>query len=96
MAAAAAAVTAYAAGPVSALAASPAGGGPQISAQVTRRDGITTDVVRALDAADVPVDQRDLRRPSLDDVFLTLTGSLAADPQPAPGPALAEVTGGAA
>jgi len=95
-AAAAAVVTAYAAGPVSALVSSPGGGGPQISAQVTRRDGITTEVVRALDAAGVPVTSVTLRRPSLDDVFLTLTGSLAVDPQPAPGPALAEVTGGAA
>src|SRR6266545_7225455 len=86
MAAAAAAVTAYAAGPVSALAASPAGGGPQISAQVTRRGGITTEVVRALDAAGVPVTSVTLRRPSLDDVFLTLTGSVAGDNQPAPGP----------
>ena len=53
-------------------------------------------MVRALDAAGVPVTSVTLRRPSLDDVFLTLTGSMAGDNQPAPGPVLADVTGGAA
>ena len=73
--AAATAVTGYAAGPVSTVAASPAGGGPQIIVPVTGRDGITTEVVRSLDAAGVLVTSVTLRRPSLDDVFLTLTGS---------------------
>jgi hypothetical protein len=41
---------------------------------VTRRDGITTDVVRALDAAGVRVTSVTLHRPSLDDVFFSLTG----------------------
>jgi ABC-2 type transport system ATP-binding protein len=91
-AAAAAAVSAYAAGPVSALPASPAGGGPQISAPVTGRDGITTEVVRSLDAAGVQVTSVSLHHPSLDDVFLTLTGSRAGASQPAP----AELTGDAA
>jgi ABC-2 type transport system ATP-binding protein len=62
-AAAAAAVSAYAAGPVSALPASPAGGGPQISAPVTGRDGITTEVVRSLDAAGVQVTSVSLHYP---------------------------------
>jgi ABC-2 type transport system ATP-binding protein len=95
-AAAAAAVKAYAAGPVSALPASPSGSGPQISAQVTGRDGITTEVVRSLDAAGVLVTSVALRRPSLDDVFLTLTGSRAGDGQATRGPAPAELTGDAA
>ncbi len=96
VAAGAVAVTPYAAGPVSTLPASPAGGGPQISAQVTGRDGITTEVVRSLDAAGVLVTSVTLRRPSLDDVFLTLTGNPAGSDQPAPGPGPAELTGGAA
>jgi ABC-2 type transport system ATP-binding protein len=91
-AAAAAAVSAYAAGPGSALPASPAGGGPQISAPVTGRDGITTEVVRSLDAAGVQVTSVSLHHPSLDDVFLTLTGSRAGATQPAP----ADLTGDAA
>ena len=40
------------------------------------------DAVRALDAADVPVADLGLRRPSLDDVFLSLTGHLADEPRP--------------
>jgi daunorubicin resistance ABC transporter ATP-binding subunit len=93
--AAAAAVTAYAAGPVSAIPASPAGGGPQIIAPVTGRDGITTEIVRSLDAAGVLVTSVTVRRPSLDDVFLTLTGSRAGGGQPATDSAPAELTGGA-
>ncbi len=63
----------YAAGPVQADAAL-----PQLTAQVTRRDGITTEVVRALDAAGVEVTSVTVQRPTLDDVFLTLTGGAAA------------------
>jgi len=37
------------------------------------------EVVRALDAAGVPTDDLAVRRPTLDDVFLTLTGHDAAD-----------------
>ncbi|HEY7921506.1 MAG TPA: ATP-binding cassette domain-containing protein [Streptosporangiaceae bacterium] len=94
--AAATAVTGYAAGPVSTVAASPAGGGPQIIVPVTGRDGITTEVVRSLDAAGVLVTSVTLRRPSLDDVFLTLTGSGAGGEQPAADSAPAELIGGAA
>ncbi len=94
--AAATAVTGYAAGPVSTVAAGPAGGGPQIIAPVTGRDGITTEVVRSLDAAGVLVTSVTLRRPSLDDVFLTLTGSGAGGEQPAADSAPAELIGGAA
>ncbi len=63
----------YAAGPVQAEDAA-----PQLTAQVTRRDGITTEVVRALDAAGVEVTSVTVQRPTLDDVFLTLTGGAAA------------------
>jgi daunorubicin resistance ABC transporter ATP-binding subunit len=40
---------------------------------VKPRPGLVTDVVRVLDAADIPVDDIALRRPSLDDVFHALT-----------------------
>ena len=40
------------------------------------------DIVRDLDAAGVLLDDLGIRRPSLDDVFLTLTGH-AADGEPA-------------
>ena len=48
------------------------------------------DAVRALDAEHVPIADLGLRRPSLDDVFLSLTGHHAEEPrpevtQPAPG-----------
>jgi ABC-2 type transport system ATP-binding protein len=48
------------------------------------------DAVRALDAAGVEAADLGLRRPSLDDVFLTLTGRHAEEPRPdAPEPLLA-------
>jgi ABC-2 type transport system ATP-binding protein len=47
------------------------------------------DAVRALDAAGVTVADLGLRRPSLDDVFLSLTGHLAEEERPdAPEPRL--------
>ena len=52
------------------------------------REGVTTDVVRALDAAGIRVTDVTLRRSSLDDVFMILTGHRAAN-GPAPGPTLA-------
>ena len=78
-----------------AIPASPAGGTPQITAPVTGRDGITTEIVRSLDAAGVLVTSVTVRRPSLDDVFLTLTGSRAGGGQPAADSAPAELIGGA-
>jgi daunorubicin resistance ABC transporter ATP-binding subunit len=54
-----------------------------VTAQMPARDGITTDVVRALDTAGVRVSDVTLRRSSLDDVFMILTGHRAA---PEPGP----------
>ncbi len=52
-----------------------------VTAQMPARDGITTDVVRALDAAGIRVTDVTLRRSSLDDVFMILTGHRAA-PEP--------------
>ena len=95
LAAAVSAVSAYAAEPVSTLPDSPATSGPRISAQVTGLDGITTGIVRSLDAAGVLVTSVTLDRPSLDDVFLTLTGSRAGGGQPAADPVPAELIGGA-
>jgi ABC-2 type transport system ATP-binding protein len=48
-----------------------------IEAPVTAIDGLTTEVVRALDAAGVKVNDIAVRSASLDDVFLTLTGHMA-------------------
>jgi hypothetical protein len=36
--------------------------------------GLASTVVRALDAAGIAVDEIEVRRPSLDDVFFSLTG----------------------
>jgi len=49
-----------------------------VTAPMPAHDGVTTDVVRALDAAGVRVTDVTLRRPSLDDVFMILTGHRAA------------------
>ena len=64
-----AALSAHATGPVAIGA-----GGRQLTAAVPARDGITTDLVRALDGAGIGVTGITVRRPSLDDVFLALTG----------------------
>ena len=42
------------------------------------------DAVRALDVAGVKVDDLALRRPTLDDVFLTLTGHAAEEAEAEP------------
>ena len=70
------AVAAHATGPVTVGA-----GGLQVTAAVPARDGITTDVVRALDSAGMDVTDIAVRRPSLDDVFLALTGREGAGDQ---------------
>ena len=54
-----------------------------VTAQMPARDGITTDVVRALDTAGIRVTDVTLRRSSLDDVFMILTGHRT--PEPAAG-----------
>jgi ABC-2 type transport system ATP-binding protein len=48
--------------------------GRQLSAGVDASSGLATAVVRALDAAGVLVDNIEVRQPSLDDVFFSLTG----------------------
>jgi ABC-2 type transport system ATP-binding protein len=54
-------------------------------APVSGGSTVLVDAVRALDAAGVKIDDLALRRPTLDDVFLTLTGHAAEDaPAPAP------------
>ena len=45
-----------------------------MSAGVDTATGLATAVVRALDAAGVLVDNIEVRQPSLDDVFFSLTG----------------------
>jgi ABC-2 type transport system ATP-binding protein len=72
MAAAAAAVSAHATGPVRT--------DPvlrKVQAPVSAAVGLTTGVVRSLDQAGVLVDSVTIHRPSLDDVFLSLTGHQA-------------------
>ena len=53
-----------------------------IEVPVTATDGLATEVVRALDAAGVKVNDIAVRSASLDDVFRTLTGHKA-DPDAA-------------
>jgi ABC-2 type transport system ATP-binding protein len=48
--------------------------GRRLSAGVDASTGLATAVVRALDAAGVSVDNIEVRQPSLDDVFFSLTG----------------------
>ena len=49
----------------------------QLVVPVTNGAQLLTTVVRDLDAAHIPLDNLALRRPTLDDVFLTLTGRAA-------------------
>jgi ABC-2 type transport system ATP-binding protein len=55
----------------------------QVAVPVTGGVRALTEAVRQLDAADVQVADIGVRRPTLDDVFLQLTGHAAAD-EPAP------------
>jgi ABC-2 type transport system ATP-binding protein len=52
-------------------------GGRLLEVPVIATDGLATEVLRALDAADVRVSDIAVRSASLDDVFLTLTGRAA-------------------
>ncbi len=52
----------------------PDGDGRRLSVPVAAAEGLTTQVVRALDQAGVPVNDVTMQRASLDDVFLALTG----------------------
>ena len=51
--------------------------GDTITVGVRRRNGVIVEAVRRLDEAGVEVDDITLRRPTLDDVFLALTGRVA-------------------
>jgi ABC-2 type transport system ATP-binding protein len=53
--------------------------GRQLDAAVDNSAGLATIVVRALDAVDILVDNIEVRPPSLDDVFFSLTGRPAID-----------------
>ena len=55
----------------------PATEGDTVSLSVRRRTGTIVEAVRRLDEAGVDVDDLSLRRPTLDDVFLKLTGHAA-------------------
>ena len=91
LAVAAATVAAFATGPVDIEP-----GGQVITAQVPDREGLSTDLIQALGAAGVRVSSTTVRRPSLDDVFLTLTGHGAGREGPAPEPVPAVHAGGSA
>jgi ABC-2 type transport system ATP-binding protein len=67
-----------AAGPVQA-----SDGGRRLTAPIEARGGVATAVIRALDAAGVTVDDVEVHRPSLDDVFFALTGRPAEPAEPA-------------
>lgn len=70
--------------------------GKRLSAGVDVAPGLATTVVRALDRAGVLVDDIEVRQPSLDDVFFTLTGGHIEEDGdgPSPGtPARAEEPG---
>ena len=51
--------------------------GGVIAVRLRTREGALAEAVRRLDAVDVPIADVTLRRPTLDDVFLTLTGRAA-------------------
>jgi ABC-2 type transport system ATP-binding protein len=54
-----------------------------VRAPVRRRSGVIAEAVRRLDDADVGIDDISLHRPTLDDVFIALTGHAAEeDPDP--------------
>ena len=55
----------------------------RLSVAVASHDGVLTRAIRELDAADVHVDDIGFRRPTLDEVFLSLTGR-PAEEAPAP------------
>jgi ABC-2 type transport system ATP-binding protein len=85
-----AARTADAAGILRDLGAAPPrtdGAADRVSLPVRHGAGLLAEVVRRIDAAGIEVAELSLRRPSLDDVFLSLTGrGAAAAPSPAAAP----------
>jgi ABC-2 type transport system ATP-binding protein len=59
----------------------------RVSAPVSGGSTVLVDAIRALDAQSVEVSDLVLRRPTLDDVFLSLTGHMAEEAEPAAAPA---------
>ncbi len=59
---------------------------PRLSVSFDRSEGAVARAVRALDDVGIETDDVGLRRASLDDVFLTLTGHLAEQPDAPDGP----------
>jgi ABC-2 type transport system ATP-binding protein len=53
--------------------------GAVVRAPVHRRHGLIPEIVRALDDASVGIDDIAIHRPTLDDVFMALTGHAAED-----------------
>jgi ABC-2 type transport system ATP-binding protein len=56
----------------------------RVSVPIVSHDGVLTRAVRALDAAGIKVDDVGFRRPTLDEVFLTLTGQPLESGEPNP------------
>ena len=54
----------------------------RVTAHVSGGAGVLVDVVRAMDDASITIDDVALRRPTLDDVFLSLTGHAAEEADP--------------
>jgi ABC-2 type transport system ATP-binding protein len=54
--------------------------GGSVRAPVRQRHGLIPQIVRTLDEADVAVDDITVHRPTLDDVFMALTGHAAEEP----------------
>jgi ABC-2 type transport system ATP-binding protein len=63
----------------------PVSEGEMVRLTVPQRPGLIVEAVRRLDEAGVGVDDLGLRRPTLDDVFLSLTGHMAESTDDAPG-----------
>ena len=59
----------------------PTGDEVGVHGPIRRRSGVIAEAVRRLDDADVGIDDISIRRPTLDDVFIALTGH-AAEPEP--------------
>jgi ABC-2 type transport system ATP-binding protein len=55
----------------------PVADGAVVRAPVHRRHGLIPDIVRALDEGDIGIDDLSIHRPTLDDVFMALTGHAA-------------------
>jgi ABC-2 type transport system ATP-binding protein len=56
----------------------------RVSVAITNGAGLLPKVIRELDAAGIELEDLGLRKPTLDDVFLTLTGHAAAAAEEAP------------